>query len=132
MINPTMITALSPLDGRYANKVGELRSRFSEEALIKARITVEIKYFIALTSEPKIKELPKLKAKQEKSLLAIIDRFDSVQAKEVKKIEKVTNHDVKAVEYYLKKKVERIPGLKKHLEFRHFGLTSEDVNKLSY
>jgi len=127
-----MLTALSPLDGRYESKVVEIGENFSEQALMKARIEVEVRYFIALANEPKIRQLPKLKAKQTKALLAIVDRFNSAQAAEVKKIEKTTNHDVKAVEYYLKKKVEKIPGLKKYTEFIHFGLTSEDVNNLAY
>jgi len=127
-----MLSALSPLDGRYATKTEELRAAFSEQALMKARITVEIKYFIALANEPKVSNLPKLNAKQEKALLALISKFDATQAKEVKTIEKTTNHDVKAIEYYLKKKAQKISGLKKHIEFIHFGLTSEDVNNLSY
>ena len=127
----TMLSALSPLDGRYATKVQELCGEFSEYGLIKARIEVEVRYFIALSNEPKV-DLPKLSAKQQKALLSIIDRFTEAEAKEVKKIEKTTNHDVKAVEYYLKKKVQKISGLKKHIEYIHFGLTSEDVNNLAY
>lgn len=127
-----MISALSPLDGRYENKVEALQPYFSEQALIKARLKVEVMYFIALSKEPGVRQLPKLKAAQEKALLKIVTSFDSKEAKQIKQIEKVTNHDVKAVEYYLKKKVERIAGLKKHIEFIHFGLTSEDVNNLAY
>jgi len=123
---------LSPLDGRYRGKIGALTSYFSEEALNKYRLEVEIRYFIALSKESGIKELPKVSPKQEKALLAVLKKYDDKEAAAIKKIESVTNHDVKAVEYYLKKKVEKISGLKKYTEFIHFGLTSEDVNNLSY
>lgn len=124
--------ALSPLDGRYRNKTEALVSYFSEEALNKARIEVEICYFIALSKEAGVRELPKLSAKQEKALMNIVAKFNGKQYDAVKKIEAVTNHDVKAVEYYVKQKAGKIGGLKKHLEFFHFGLTSEDVNNMSY
>ena len=127
-----MLNALSPLDGRYSNKTEALRSFFSEEALIRARIEIEIRWFMALASESRIRELPKLKKAQEAALFRLMDQFDSKQAQVVKNIEKRTNHDVKAVEYYLKDKMGKIKGLKPHLEFIHFGLTSEDVNNLSY
>ncbi|PIR53833.1 adenylosuccinate lyase, partial [Candidatus Peregrinibacteria bacterium CG10_big_fil_rev_8_21_14_0_10_42_8] len=123
---------LSPLDGRYRGKIGSLSTYFSEEALNKYRLEVEIKYFIALSKEAGIKELPKVSSKQEKSLLALLAKYDDKEVAAIKKIESVTNHDVKAVEYYLKKKIEKISGLKKYTEFVHFGLTSEDVNNLSY
>jgi adenylosuccinate lyase len=123
---------LTPLDGRYRGKIGALTSYFSEEALNKYRLEVEIRYFIALGKESGIKELPKVSPKQEKALLAVLKKYDDKEAAAIKKIESVTNHDVKAVEYYLKKKVEKISGLKKYTEFIHFGLTSEDVNNLSY
>lgn len=123
---------LSPLDGRYRNKVEALLSYFSEEALNRARIEVELRYFIALSEEKKIRELPRLKNSQINALLRILENFTDAEAAKVKAIEKKTNHDVKAVEYYLKEKVAKIPGLKKHIEFIHFGLTSEDVNNLSY
>lgn len=123
---------LSPLDGRYRQITDELRPFFSEEALNRARITVEIGYFIALSKEKGIRDLPKLTRKQEDALLRIIEVFSDSEAAKIKTIEKKTNHDVKAVEYYLKEKVARIAGLKKHTEFIHFGLTSEDVNNLAY
>jgi len=123
---------LSPLDGRYRDKISALCPYFSEEALNKYRLQVEIAYFIALSKEKGIAQLPALSARQEKHLLAIIEKYDDKDAAEIKKIEKVTNHDVKAVEYFLKKKMEKISGLKKYTEFVHFGLTSEDVNNLSY
>jgi adenylosuccinate lyase len=124
--------ALSPLDGRYRAKVEALATYFSEEALNKARLEVEVRYFIALSKEAGVKELPKVSPKQEKALFALIAQWNDKEAAAVKSIEKITNHDVKAVEYYLKKKVAKIGGLKKHVEFIHFGLTSEDVNNLSY
>ncbi|MDA1209354.1 MAG: adenylosuccinate lyase [bacterium] len=127
-----MLNALSPLDGRYSNKTEALRPFFSEEALIRARVEVEIRWFMALAAEPRIRELPQLKKAQEAALFYIIENFDSKQAEAVKKLEQRTNHDVKAVEYYLKEKMKKIKGLKPHLEFIHFGLTSEDVNNLSY
>ncbi len=127
-----MINALSPLDGRYLNKTEALRPFFSEEALIKARLQVEIEWFIALSSSPDIKECKRLSSGDKKKLKAILERFGSKQAEEVKKIERKTNHDVKAVEYFLKSKMKKIPGCRKSLEFVHFALTSEDVNNLAY
>ncbi len=126
------MASLSPLDGRYKKKVEVLCEFFSEEALMGARVEVEIEYFIALSEESQIKDLPRLKKKQKDSLFRIIDRFGALDAKRIKSFERKTNHDVKAVEYYLKEKAGRIPGLKPHLEFIHFGLTSEDVNNLAY
>lgn len=125
-----MITSLSPLDGRYANKVSELTPYFSEYALIKHRLIVEISWLMMLSAEPDIKELPPFSDKELKILENLIKNFDEKEAKEVKKIEKVTNHDVKAVEYYIKKKLERT-SLKKYSEFIHFACTSEDINNLA-
>ena len=105
---------------------------FSEEALNRARIEVELRYFMALAEEKKIRELPRLKNSQINALLKIQENFTDAEAHKVKQIEKTTNHDVKAVEYYLKEKVKKISGLKNKTEFIHFGLTSEDVNNLSY
>ena len=123
---------LSPLDGRYASKVNALRPFFTEDALIRARIYVEVSYFGALADEKGIKELKPLKVKEKKALQAIIDTFDEKEADKVRVIEKVTNHDVKAVEYYLRKQIEKIAGVKIRKEFVHFALTSEDVNNLAY
>ncbi|MDD5623957.1 MAG: adenylosuccinate lyase [Candidatus Peribacteraceae bacterium] len=123
---------LSPLDGRYRSKTEMLRPFFSEEALMRARVEVELKYFMALAGEPGVRELPKLKAKQQKALEDIIRRFSLKDALEIQKIEKTTNHDVKAVEYFLRRKFERMAGLKHLTHFLHFGLTSEDVNNLAY
>lgn len=124
--------SLSPLDGRYASKVDALRPFFSEEALIRARVFIEVSYFGALSAEKGIRELKRLTPRQKKALQKIVDEFDDGEAKKVKDIEKTTNHDVKAVEYYLKRQVEKAAGLKIRSEFIHFGLTSEDVNNLAY
>ena len=126
-----MLQALTPLDGRYEDKTHVLRQYFSEQALIGARVEVEVRYFMALCDAPGIKELPGLKTSQKNALEKLIANFGTVQAKRVKEIEKKTNHDVKAVEYYLKEQFKKA-GLRKHSEFVHFGLTSEDVNNLAY
>ena len=123
------ITSLSPVDGRYASQVRELSGYFSEYALIRYRVFVEIEYFIALCEIP----LPQLKSvtENEKSLLREISgKFSIEDALRIKEIEKITNHDVKAVEYFIK---ERISGsaLEKMGEFIHFGLTSQDINNTS-
>lgn len=126
-----MITSISPIDGRYQKKVSELSAYFSEYALIKNRVLVEVSFFRALAEEKGIKELPNLKKAELKLLDDIIRKFNEKEAEKVKEIERTTNHDVKAVEYYLKKKLEKT-SLKKHLEFIHFACTSEDINNLSY
>ncbi|MBU2259156.1 adenylosuccinate lyase [Patescibacteria group bacterium] len=127
-----MLSALSPLDGRYEKKVEALRPFFSEEALISSRLLVEIEWFLSLAGNPDINEIKRVSKKDENKLLNIIEKFSTKDAEEVKRIEKKTNHDVKAVEYFLKAKMQKIPSLRKNLEFVHFGLTSEDVNNLAY
>lgn len=126
-----MITSLSPLDGRYESKVKDLNPYFSEYGLIKHRLIVEISFFMMLSSEPGIKELPPFTDKEIKLLEGLIKNFDEKEAEKVKDIEKTTNHDVKAVEYYIKQKLEKTT-LKKHLEFIHFACTSEDINNLAF
>jgi adenylosuccinate lyase len=123
---------ISPLDGRYARSVEALRQFFSEDALIRARALVEIRYFIALSHEKAIEELPTLSAAEEKALEKIYREFTPADADEVRSIEKTTNHDVKAVEYFLQKKMRSALGSKAKTEFLHFALTSEDVNNLAY
>ena len=121
-----MLTAISPIDGRYASRTKELQNYFSEFALIKYRVLVEVEYFKALCAIP----LPQLKSvnqEQLQSLDTLAQEFGLLQAKEIKGIEKVTNHDVKAVEYFLKERFEEL-GLSEVKEFIHFGLTSQDVN----
>ena len=126
-----MITSLSPLDGRYAGKVKDLFPYFSEYGLIKYRLIVEISFFMILSAESGIKELPPFSDKELKLLEDIVEKFDEKEAEKVKKIERVTNHDVKAIEYFIKEKLGKT-SLKKHLEFIHFACTSEDINNLSY
>jgi adenylosuccinate lyase len=123
---------LSPLDGRYALQTDALRPFFTEEALMRARVEVEVKYFIALSQLDGVRELKKINSAQERALYALFEKFNASAMRSIKDFEKVTKHDVKAVEYYLKEKVFRISGLKLSLEFIHFGLTSEDVNNLAY
>ena len=121
------LSALSPLDGRYSNSVKELNAYFSEAALMRYRIYVEVEYLIALGREKKISELPPLSERQQKGLRKAYQEFDISSAQVVKDIESDTNHDVKAIEYYIQKhcKTSLHPWI-------HFALTSEDVNNLSY
>jgi len=125
------ITALSPLDGRYESKVAELQDAFSEYALIRCRVLVEVLWLKALCAEPGIPECRALSKDEAIQLDAIIVGFTPAEAEKVKAIEKTTNHDVKAVEYYLK---EQIAGtsLESRSEFLHFACTSEDINNLSH
>ena len=126
------LLALSPLDGRYAGKVGALRPIFSESGLIRARVQVEVEWLLALAAEPAIVELPALPADAVARLRALVDGFGTVDAARVKEIEATTNHDVKAVEYWIKEKLRDDAGLAGALEFVHFACTSEDINNLSY
>lgn len=123
------LTAISPIDGRYHTKTSELRPYFSEFALIKYRVLVEIKYLVALAEEgiEGMHDFPKEKFS---ALESIISNFTEIDATWIKDTEKVTNHDVKAVEYFVKEKMNEL-GLEKYLEFVHFGLTSQDINNTS-
>ncbi len=121
----TTVNAISPIDGRYRKNVEGLSYYFSEAALINYRVFVEIEYFIALVNLP-IPQLENFDKDRIDDLRAICRDFTFKKAEEVKKIEKITNHDVKAVEYYLKKEFEKL-GLDKYKEFIHFGLTSQDI-----
>ena len=123
------LNAISPIDGRYQTKTTELNDFFSEFALIRYRVRVEVEYFIAL-SDLNLKNLPKLQVNQKEALRGIYKNFDLSNAESVKSIEKITNHDVKAVEYFLKEKFDML-GLKNFKEFIHFGLTSQDINNTS-
>lgn len=123
---PTALQAISPIDGRYRDKVATLSQYFSEFALIRYRVLVEIEYFIAL-SESGITQLQPFDASTQASLRAIYKTFTEEHAQTIKDIEQVTNHDVKAVEYFLKEQFEKL-GLQAHKEFIHFGLTSQDIN----
>ena len=124
------LTAISPIDGRYRGKTEPLASFFSEFALIKYRVRVEVEYFIALCELP----LPQLKTINPdifETLRNVYKNFSESDAQRIKDIEKVTNHDVKAVEYFLKEEFDKIGGLDAYKEFIHFGLTSQDINNTS-
>ncbi|HPD87743.1 MAG TPA: lyase family protein, partial [Proteiniphilum sp.] len=120
------LTAISPVDGRYRNKTGELSAYFSEYALIRYRVKVEIEYFIALC-EAGIEPLDRVDKSLFRELQQLYHNFSVKDAERVKEIEQVTNHDVKAVEYFLKEAFDRL-GLEVYKEFIHFGLTSQDIN----
>ena len=122
----SVLNAISPIDGRYRSKVTELESFFSEQALIKYRILIEIEYFIALC-EAKIDQLSTFDEKLFVELRLIYDNFSTEDAIQVKNIENTTNHDVKAVEYFIKEKFDSL-GISEYKEFIHFGLTSQDIN----
>jgi len=126
-----MITAISPIDGRYASKVSELTECFSEYALVRNRVRVEVLWLMALCAESGIKECRSLTTEEETLLMGIVEDFTPQEAEAVKAIERTTNHDVKAVEYYLKKKIEGT-SLEELSEFLHFACTSEDINNLSH
>jgi adenylosuccinate lyase len=121
-----MLQSISPIDGRYSQKTKALVDFFSEEALIKYRVRVEIEYFIALCELP-LPQLKEVGSEKYPALRKVYEDFSTKDAEAVKEIEKTTNHDVKAVEYFIKKKFDEL-GLEKHKEFIHFGLTSQDIN----
>jgi len=123
------LSATSPIDGRYRNKTELLAPYFSEYALIKYRLHVEVEYFIRL-SESGLEQFPEISSEQKDKLRNCVADFSIENAQEVKITEKTTNHDVKAVEYFLKKRIDEL-GLEEHKEFVHFGLTSQDVNNTS-
>src|SRR6201991_3435726 len=126
------LTALSPLDGRYASKAGPLRPIFSEFGLMHRRVHVEIHWLLALGAHPGIVELPAFSAEAVNRLLAITNDFAEEDGERIKAIEATTNHDVKAVEYFIKEKIGNDPALAQAKEFVHFACTSEDINNLAY
>jgi len=126
------LLALSPLDGRYAGKVDALRPIFSEYGLIRARVKVEVEWLLALAAEPGIVELAPFPAAAVQTLRGLADGFSVADAARVKEIERTTNHDVKAVEYFIKERLKGDAALGPALEFVHFACTSEDINNLSY
>ena len=126
------LLALSPLDGRYAAKVDALRPIFSEYGLVRARVRVEVEWLLALAAEPGIVELAPFPADAAARLRALADGFSADDAARVKAIERTTNHDVKAVEYFIKERLEGDAALAPALEFVHFACTSEDINNLAY
>ncbi|WP_277073700.1 adenylosuccinate lyase [Simonsiella muelleri] len=130
MINP--IFALSPLDGRYAQSVEDLRPIFSEFGLMKARVRVELEWLKVLSAEPKIREVPMFSGSTIAEIDAVIANFNLDNAAEVKAIEATTNHDVKAIEYWLKNRFKNNQEIQAVNEFIHFACTSEDINNLSH
>ena len=130
MINP--IVALSPLDGRYAKSAEDLRPIFSEYGLMKARVRVECEWLKALSAEPKIQEVPAFSAETIALIDEVIANFSLEDAQKVKNFEATTNHDVKAIEYFLKERFQNNAEIQKVNEFIHFACTSEDINNLSH
>jgi len=130
--NLTSLTAISPVDGRYADKTKALRPYFSEYGLLRARVEVEARWLHLLANNPDIAEVPKLSVEAESFLNAIVDDFSVEDAEEIKTIERTTNHDVKAVEYFIKNKFKANAELEAISEFVHFACTSEDINNNAY
>jgi adenylosuccinate lyase len=126
------LTALSPLDGRYAAKVAPLAGIFSEYGLIRARVRVEIAWLVALSDEPRIPEVAAFGSETRRALEAACESFSPADAARVKAIERTTNHDVKAVEYWLKERFAGVAEITRVAEFVHFACTSEDINSLAY
>ena len=128
---PDKLNSISTIDGRYNKEVSILSNYFSESALMRYRLMVEVEYLISLSEEKKLAELPLISKTVQNSLRKIYERFDSISARRIKKIETQTNHDVKAVEFYISEKLRKMnkPNL---IPWVHFGLTSEDVNNISY
>lgn len=126
------LTALSPLDGRYWSKVKDLAPYMSEYGLIYFRVLVEIKWLLKLSQIPQVTEVPSFSEEAQSYLQGVIDDFSMNDALEIKNIERVTNHDVKAVEYFLKQKCQSHPEIAEVLEFFHFACTSEDINNLAH
>ena len=126
------LTAISPVDGRYGSKASELRSIFSEFGLIKFRVVVEVRWLQKLAATPAITEVPEFSEQANALLNSIVDNFSEKDAERIKEIERTTNHDVKAVEYFLKEKVSDNTELTAINEFIHFACTSEDINNLSH
>jgi len=129
---PSLLTALSPLDGRYASSADRLRPYFSEHALIRTRVRVEIAWLRALAAEPAIRELKPFSPATAGALRRLVAEFSERDGEHIKNIETQTNHDVKAIEYWLKGRLGNNPEVQRSLEFIHFACTSEDINNLSY
>lgn len=126
------LTAISPIDGRYASKVETFRPIFSEYGLIRYRVEVEVRWLQALAKHPQISEVPELSHNATQFIDNIVSDFSENDGQQIKDIEKTTNHDVKAIEYFLKHKIAENSELNKINEFIHFACTSEDINNLSY
>ena len=132
MTELTTLTAISPIDGRYGHKTELLRETFSEYGLIRFRVLVEIRWILALSNNPDIEEIPVFSKATQSELGDLIDDFSPSDATRIKEIELTTNHDVKAVEYFLKKQFASNIELKSVSEFLHFACTSEDINNLCH
>jgi adenylosuccinate lyase len=130
-MNNAALTALSPLDGRYAARLGPLRDLLSEAAFMRFRVQVEMAWLVAL-SDAGLPELSPFSADSRRFLAEMLDSFGTEQAARIKQIEEKTNHDVKAVEYFLKESVAGQPQLLAAAEFIHFACTSEDINNTSH
>jgi adenylosuccinate lyase len=128
----TALTAISPVDGRYGSKVSVFRSIFSEYGLIRNRVTVEIRWLQKLAAHPGIAEVPSFSEEANQFLDTMVSEFSLSDAERIKEIERTTNHDVKAVEYFIKEKIAGMPELHAVTEFVHFACTSEDINNLSH
>lgn len=126
------LTAISPVDGRYGSKTAAFRDLFSEYGLIRHRVLVEVRWFQALAASSEIAEVPELDSDAQAVLEAIVENFSLADAGRIKTIERTTNHDVKAVEYFLKEKIQGNAQLEASSEFLHFACTSEDINNLSH
>ena len=128
---PDQLNSISPLDGRYNKDAAVLSHYFSESALMRYRMQIEVEYLIALSNENKIAALPPIPKTLQSTLRKFYEKFDSRSARRIKKIETQTNHDVKAIEQYISEKLQKI-NLSKFIPWVHFGLTSEDVNNIAY
>ena len=126
------LTAISALDGRYRRHVGQLAHYASEYALLRNRVRVEVEWFLALSNASDIDELPSFDSATQAAVRAIAKHFDNDAAQAIKTLEAQTNHDVKAVEYYVKQRLQALPVCAPHIEFVHFAATSEDINNLAY
>ena len=128
----TALTAISPVDGRYGSKVSVFRDIFSEYGLIRNRVTVEIRWLQKLAAHPGVTEVPAFSAEANAFLDKLVSEFNLEDAQRIKDIERTTNHDVKAVEYFIKEQIAEFPELHAVTEFVHFACTSEDINNLSH
>ncbi|MEH6466329.1 MAG: adenylosuccinate lyase [Porticoccus sp.] len=131
-MNLSSLTAVSPIDGRYGSKTADLRSAFSEFGLIKNRVLVEVRWLQHLSAHPELAEVGPLSSESNTVLNQLVDNFTEADAERIKEIERTTNHDVKAVEYFIKESIADDPGLNAIKEFVHFACTSEDINNLSH
>jgi len=131
-MNLSSLRAISPVDGRYADKVHDLRDTFSEYGLLRYRVQVEVRWLQWLADQPQVAELPSLTSVMKDLLNGVVDRFTADDAERVKRIEETTNHDVKAVEYFIRERLGDGEDMRPLHQFIHFGCTSEDINNLAY